>query len=63
MAMNWKDWVLIGIIGVIGVVLIPITIKWFFAVLLYMMVNPLQALGILVLMMVSFYIGMNAKKK
>ena len=61
--MNWKDWVLIGIIGVVGLVLIPITIDIFFSVLLYGMKNPLSALGILSLMMISFIIGVSTEKK
>ena len=61
--MSWKDWVLIGIIGVVGLVLIPITIDIFFSVLLYGMKNPLSALGILSLMMISFIIGMSTEKK
>ena len=61
--MNWKDWFLIGIIGVVGLVLIPITIDIFFSVLLYGMKNPLSALGILSLMMISFIIGVSTEKK
>jgi hypothetical protein len=61
--MNWKDWLLIGIIGVVGLVLIPITIDIFFSVLLYMMKEPLSSLGILSLVMISFIIGMSTEKK
>lgn len=62
-SMRARDWVLIGIIIIVGVALIPITIDIFFTVLLYMMKNPLSALGILSLMMISFIIGMSTEKK
>ena len=62
-SMRVRDWVLIGIIIIVGVALIPITIDIFFTVLLYMMKNPLPALGILSLMMISFIIGMSTEKK
>ena len=61
--MNWKDWFFIGVIVVVGIALIPITIDIFFSGLLYMMKNPLQALGILSLVMISFIIGVNTEKK
>jgi len=61
--MRARDWVLIGIIVIVGVALIPITIDIFFTVLLYMMKNPLASLGILSLMMISFIIGMSTEEK
>ena len=61
--MNWKDWFLIGIIVIVGLVLIPITIDIFFTSLLYMMKNPLSALGILSLVMIGFIIGVSTEKK
>ena len=61
--MNWKDWFLIGIIVIVGVALIPITIDIFFTSLLYMMKNPLSALGILSLVMIGFIIGVSTEKK
>jgi predicted Abi (CAAX) family protease len=63
LSMRARDWVLIGIIVVVGVALIPITIDIFFTVLLYMMKNPLASLGILSLMMISFIIGMSTEEK
>ena len=61
--MNWKDWFLIGIIVIVGVALIPITIDIFFSTLLYMMKNPLSALGILSLVMIGFIIGVSTEEK
>ena len=63
LSMRARDWVLIGIIVIVGVALIPITIDIFFTVLLYMMKNPLASLGILSLMMISFIIGMSTEEK
>jgi|AACY02.14.fsa_nt_gi hypothetical protein len=62
-SMRARDWVLIGIISIVGIALIPITIDIFFSVLLYMMKEPLSALGILSLVMISFIIGMSTEKK
>jgi hypothetical protein len=62
-SMRARDWVLIGIISIVGIALIPITIDIFFRVLLYMMKEPLSALGILSLVMISFIIGMSTEKK
>ena len=61
--MNWKDWLIIGVIIVVGKALIPITIDIFFSGLLYMMKNPLMSLGILSLMLISFIIGNITEKK
>ena len=61
--MNWKDWLIIGVIIVVGIALIPITIDIFFSGLLYMMKTPLMSLGILSLMLISFIIGNITEKK
>ena len=61
--MNWKDWLIIGVIIVVGIALIPITIDIFFSGSLYMMKNPLMSLGILSLMLISFIIGNITEKK
>jgi hypothetical protein len=63
LSMRARDWVLIGLIVMVGVALIPITIDIFFTSLLYMMKNPLSALGILSLVMIGFIIGVSTEKK